>query len=112
MDKIVLPFRDDSTFKANDDQPALWAAKDTNVMRRSQRAVGGVMVPISSAEGMALTEDEYNKAKQVDPLLRMYARQRLEYGKAKESYWTSETFMVHIKQAVNMAETKYPREGG
>ena len=54
---------------------------------------------ISERDGyLALTEDEYRKAKHVDPSIKMHARQQLEYGEVKEGYWTSEKFMGQIKQ--------------
>ena len=35
-----------------------------------------------------LTDDEFERAKQTDPTIRKYARQLLEYGEAREGYWT------------------------
>ena len=61
---------------------------------------------------LALTEDEYGMAKQVDPTIRRYARQQMECGDMKEGYWMSEKFKDQIKQAVKIAEVKYPREEG
>ena len=40
---------------------------------------------ISERDGyLALTEEEYQKANRVDSTIRMYARQQMEYGEAKE----------------------------
>ena len=114
MSKTVFIFHDETTFQANDDQPTLWASKGTNVMRPKSKG-SGIMVSdfISERDGyLGLTEDEYRMAKQVDPTIRRYARQQMEYGEAKEGYWTSEKFMDQIKQAVKIAEVKYPREEG
>ena len=114
LDKTVLLFHEETTFQANDDQRTLWAEKDTNVMRPKSKG-SGIMVSdfLSERDGyLALTEDEYKKAKQMDPSIRKYARQQLEYGEAKEGYWTSEKFMDQIKQSVKIAEAKYPREEG
>jgi len=36
----------------------------------------------------------------------------LEYGEAKEGYWTSEKFMRQIKEVVKIAEAKYPTGDG
>ena len=52
---------------------------------------------------------EYESAKQTDPSIRKQGRQFLEYGEAKEGYWTAGKFMDQIKQAVKIAEAKYPR---
>ncbi len=37
------------------------------------------------------------------------ARVLLEYGAEKEGYWNSDRFMANIKDAVAIAEFKYPR---
>ena len=53
----------------------------------------GIMISdfISERDGyLALTDKKYTAAKQGDPSIRKYARQQLEYGEAKEGYWTSE----------------------
>ena len=42
----------------------------------------------------------------------MSAHQLLEYGESREGYWTSEKFMKQIKEAVDNAEGKYPKEKG
>ena len=52
------------------------------------------------------------KQKKKDPLIRKRARQFLEYGEAKEGYWTSDKFMVQLREAVKIAEVKYPKEEG
>ena len=51
----------------------------------------GIMVSdfITERDGyLALTEDEYQMAKQVDPTIRRYARQQMEYGEAKERFFS------------------------
>jgi len=47
-----------------------------------------------------------------NPSIKKYARQQLEYGEAKEGYWTSKKFMGQIKEAIKIAEVKYPKEEG
>ena len=58
---------------------------------------------------LELTQEEYEEAKKKNPSIKKYARQQLEYGEAKEGYWTSEKFMGQNKEAVKIAEVKYPR---
>ena len=114
LEKTVVLFHDESTFQANDDQPTLWATKGSSVMRPKSKG-SGIMVSdfISERDGyLALTEEEYEKAKQSDPSIRKHARQLLEYGEAREGYWTAERFMCQIKEAVKIAEAKYLREQG
>ena len=45
-------------------------------------------------------------------MIRKHSRQFLEYGEAKEGYWTSDEFMVQLREAVKIAEMKYPKEEG
>lgn len=39
---------------------------------------------------LALTQEEYDKAKTNNPRIWMHARVLLEYGETKEGYWTSD----------------------
>ena len=96
VDKTVVIFHDESTFQANDDQPTLWAEKGTSVMRPKSKG-SGIMVSdfIDEKNGyLALTQEEYDRAKIEDPKAKMYARQLLEYGESKEGYWTSDKFVT------------------
>ena len=43
LDKTVIIFHDKSTFRANDDQPTLWAEKGISVMRPKSKG-SGIMV--------------------------------------------------------------------
>ena len=49
---------------------------------------------------LALTDKEYDWAKQIDP---NFPRA------ANEGYWTTEHLMKNLKDAVKIAELKYPR---
>ena len=57
---------------------------------------------------LELTQEKYEEVKK-NLSIKKYARQQLEYGEAKEGYWTSEKFMGQNKEAVKIAEVKYPR---
>ena len=108
LEKTVCLFHDESTFQANNDQATLWENKGTNVIRPKSRQ-SGIMVSdfICERDGyLALTDEEYESAKQNDPSIRKHTRQFLEYGEAKEGYWTAEKFMDQIKQAVKIAKAK------
>ena len=61
---------------------------------------------------LALTSEEYETAKLTDTTIRMQAREFLEYGEAREGYWTAEKFMKQLKVAVQIAEVKYPASEG
>ena len=41
--------------------------------------------------------------------MQMQARCLLEYGEAKEGYWTCENFIQQMKNAIKIAEFKYPK---
>ena len=62
---------------------------------------------------LSLTKSEYDRAKVTDPSIRMHARERLEYGEAKEGYWTSDKFMVQLEMAVKRIKSSIlKRRGG
>ena len=42
----------------------------------------------------------------------MEARGLLEYGKAREGYWTCDKFLHQMKKAIKKAEFKYPKKEG
>lgn len=114
IDKTVIFFHDESTFQCNDDQPTLWATKETSVMRPKSKGAG-IMVSdfICEQDGfLCFTAEEYEAAKVSDPNIRLQARQFLEYGESREGYWTSEKFMQQIEVAVKIAEMKYPKSQG
>ena len=43
VEKTIVPFHDETTFQANEDQPTLWTAKGTSVMRPKSNG-SGIMV--------------------------------------------------------------------
>ena len=49
-------------------------------------------------------DKEYAGVKEQDPTIRKCARQLLEYGEAREGYWTSEKFMGQLKEAAKIAD--------
>ena len=84
-------------------------------MMRPKSKGSGIMISdfIDERNGyLELTQEEYEEAKKKNPSIKKYARQQLEYGEAKEGYWTSEKFMGQNKEAVKIAEVKYPKEEG
>lgn len=114
LDKTIVFFHDESTFQSNDDQATFWGTKGTHVMRPKSKGAG-IMVSdyIDERNGyLALTNDEYSRAKVTDPNIRRQAREFLEYGESKEGYWTSDKFMNQMEMAVAIAEHKYPMADG
>ena len=114
ISKTIVFFHDESTFQSNDDQTTFWGTRDMTFLRPKSKGAG-IMVSdfIDEQNGyLQLTEEEFSKAKETIPDLKRYARAYLEYGENKEGYWTSERFMTQIKDAVMIAECKYPLDQG
>ena len=61
---------------------------------------------------LAYNDEEYERAKAINPSTKKYGRVFLEYGENKEGHWTRDRFMEQIKQVVEMAELKYPPQDG
>ena len=65
---------------------------------------------------LTLAVKDYEQAKQCDPTIKRYARQWLEYGEAKEEYWSSDKFtryMYNVNQRSNkIVDFKFPRYAG
>ena len=86
--KLVVFFHDKSTFQCNDDQSLQWGMKGEKMMKPKSKGTG-IMVSdfIDQHNGfLAFTNDEYQRVKQSDPDLPMYARVFFEYGEAREGY--------------------------
>ena len=114
LEKTVIFFHDESTFQSNDDQSMFWGTKDTHAIKPKSKG-SGIMVSdfIDEHNGyLALTQEEYDRVKVSDPSIRLQAREFLEYGEAKEGYWTSDKFMAQIEKAIRITEVKYPKEEG
>ena len=114
LEKTVIFFHDESTFQSNDDQSMFWGTKDTHAIKPKSKG-SGIMVSdfIDEHNGyLALTQEEYDRVKVSDPSIRLQAREFLEYGEAKEGYWTSDKFMARIEKAIRITEVKYPKEEG
>ena len=113
-EKNIFIFHDESTFNANDDEALQWVRPESQIIRPKSRG-SGIMVSdfITEKDGyLCLTEEEYAVAHENDSNIRMGARTRLEYGEARDGYWTGPKFMKQMESAVKVAEVKYPREKG
>lgn len=68
VEKTIVLFNDETTFQANEDQPTLWTAKGTSVMRPKSNG-SGIMVSgfIDENNGyLKLTQEEYEEVKRND----------------------------------------------
>ena len=112
--KTVVFFHDESTFMSNEDQSTQWGMKGEKMMKSKSRGAG-IMVSdfVDEHNGfLALSDAEYDRVKVLNPRLRKYAREFLEYGENKEGYWTRDRFIAQMQRAVEIAEIKYPKEEG
>ena len=81
-------------------------SKGTKVIRPKSEG-SGIMISdfICEQSGyLSLTDKEYGEAKKTNSNIRKYAWQPLEYGEAREGYWTSEKFMKQIEEAMKIVE--------
>ena len=112
--KTVYLFHDETTFNSNDDQNLKWGIKGEKIMKHKSKGAG-IMVSdfIDDHNGfLVLSDTEYVEAQKVNPGIKKYARDYLEYGENKEGYWNLKRFMAQITWAVEIAEFKYPKEQG
>ena len=96
--KIVLIYHDETTFQTNDDEKWAWGEKGQIFLRKKGRGAG-IMISdfIEEYDGYLRTTNNE-------------ARMKIEYGAEKDGYWTGDKFLAQVKNAVSIAEEKYPRE--
>ena len=59
---------------------------------------------------LALSDEEHDRAKALNPRIHKYDREFLEYGESREGYWTRDKFVAQMHRAIEIAEIKYPKE--
>lgn len=87
----------------------MWGKKGEHMLLPKSKG-SGIMVSDFVDERnsyLALTDAEYTRASQDNPSLWKTARRLLEYGEGREGYWTSDKFMLQMKQATAIADIKY-----
>ena len=112
--KTVVLFHDESTFQSNEGQVTQWGVKGQKMIKPKSRGAG-IMVSdfIEEHNGLlALSDEEYNTAKESNPNIRPYAREFLEIGESHEGYWTQDRFVAQMTRAIQLAELKYPKADG
>ena len=112
--KLVVFFHDESTFQSNEDQSLQWGLKGSKTIKPKSKGAG-IMVSdfIDEHSGfLAFSDEEYEKAKEINPNLPKYARKFLEYGESREGYWDRDKFVAQMKTTIQIAEIKYPKSEG
>ena len=110
--KVVFIYHDETIFHANDALSRGWHDDQGSRELRPKGKGRGIMYSdyIEEYNGfLALTDEESDRAKQINPNFPRAARKKFEYGAANEGYWTTEHLMKNLKDAVKIAEFKYPR---
>ena len=109
IDKLYFCFMTRLQFKETMINPLCGGPKEMKVIWPKFKGIG-IMISefICEKSGyLALMDEEYKRAKQSDPTIKKHARQWLEYGEAKEGYWTSEKFMKQIKEVAKIVDFKF-----
>ena len=110
--QLVMIYHDESIFHSNEDQGWAWAEKWGQQIKPKGQG-RGIMVSdfIEEYDGyLRLDNAEYETAKCTNPNVKKEARFLLKYGADSEGYQDSNKFMQQVKQAVEIAEFKYPSE--
>ena len=109
--KLVLIYHDESTFHSNDGESWVWAEAGKQPIHPKGQG-RGIMVSdfIDEHNGfLKLSDEQFEEASKEHPGLLKEARSLLKFGIAGEGYWNNEKFMHQVRQAVAIAEIKYPK---
>lgn len=94
--KSVIIYHDKSILNANEDESVQWGTLNQHIM---------VSEFIEEKGGyLSLSSEQFAAAKETNPNIQKSARVLLEYGEAREGYWTSQRFMHQMEIAVAIAE--------
>ena len=110
--QLVTIYHDESIFHSNEDQGWAWAEKWGQQIKPKGQG-RGIMISdfIEEHNGYLRFDDtEYDTAKCINPNVKKEARFLLKYGSDNEGYQDSNKFMQQVKQAVEIAEIKYPSD--
>ena len=106
---LILIYHDESIYNTNEGQLWMWAEDDHPALLPKTKG-SGIMVSdfVEEHNGyLALTPEEHDAAKVKFPTIPKSARVLFEYGADKEGYWTGDKFMTNVKDACDIAESKY-----
>lgn len=110
--QLVMIYHDESVFHSNEDQGWAWAEKWGQQIKPKGQG-RGIMISdfIEEYNGYLCFDDtEYETAKCTNPNVKKEAHFLLKYGTDNEGYQDSNKFMQQVKEAVAIAEFKYPSE--
>lgn len=112
--KTIFIFYDETTLHANEDQTTQWGVKGEGMLRPKSKG-SGIMISdfVDEVNGyLALTDEEFESASETDITIPQRAREQLKIGESREGYWDCGKFMLQMKNAVKIADIKYPKRDG
>jgi len=108
--RLVLLYHDESSFHSNEARTWQWTEKD-KVSLRPKGQGRGLMVSdfIDEYCGfLQLSSEEHELAELRDPGILKEARVIFKFGAQGDSYWNNEHFIAQLRNAIKIAEFKYP----
>ena len=102
---LVVIYHDEPIFNTNEGQSRMWGEEERSAILPKMKG-SGIMVSDFVEEYVGflkLSDEEFEQAKEDDPIMVQEARQRLEYGVEKDGYWTGDRFMEQVKNAAKIA---------
>ena len=108
---LVLIFHDESSFHANEGQ-SIMSAEEGRVPIHPKNQGRGLMVSdfVTEFDGLLqLSIEEYRKAAESDPAIRMCAREIVKFGSGSEGYWNAR-FLKQMEMVIKIADLKYPSD--
>ena len=103
--RLVLIYHDESIFNTNEGQKWAWTTGEEPIIQPKTKGAGIMISDFIEQHDGYLRLPEYQASHAGVPHT---ARIRLEYGAEKDGYWNSESFLANVKDAVKIAEYKYP----
>ena len=108
--RLVLIYHDESSFHANEGQSWHWAEEDRLTIRPKTQGRGLMISDFIEEHGgyLQLSQEEHEIAKLSTPSIPQKARVVFKFGAQGDGYWNNELFIAQVKDAISIAEFKYP----
>ena len=102
---MALIYHDESIFNTNEGQKWAWVTGEEPIIQLKTNGAGIMVSDFIEQHDGFLQIPKFQAQHAGVPST---ARILLEYGAEKEGYWNSERFIANVKDAVAIAEYKYP----
>ena len=110
--RVIFIYHDETVFKANDAPSMGWHDPQGSRATRPKGEGKGIMISDFLEEYggfLSLTDEELQRARQLDPNFPRAARETFIFGENYQGYWTCELLLANLRRAVAIAMFKYPR---